>query len=154
MNRVSLTMPSPAASSGSGCGYGPSHARVAGLSLTLLCAVGGVALAILLPALWPLAFSLACALVCAWLMHTQPLERHVEYFSIDEDGLRYAHPDGRVSRYRWTEVLAVAAVKGGLRVETGRGAQQGATLFCAIACREDCRAASQAAAHWLAAYRL
>nr|WP_315252423.1 hypothetical protein [uncultured Duganella sp.] len=146
MNRVSLTMPAPVASS--------HRARVAGMTLTLLSAVGGLALAILLPAMWPLAVSASCALACVWLMHTQPLGRHVEYFSVDEDGLRYVHPDGRVSQYQWTEILAVTGAKGGLRVETGRGAQKGATVFFAMPSADDCRAASQAAAHWLAAYRL
>jgi hypothetical protein len=96
-------------------------------------------------------------LTLGWLIHTQPLVQHVEYFSADEDGLRYVDApgkDGRVLRYKWTEVLAVSAVSKGLRVQTGRGAMKGATVFLAMQSEADCQAASAAAQHWLAAYRV
>lgn len=149
MNRVSLTMPATAASAGG--------RRTAGMTLALLSALGGLGLALALPALWPLALSLAAAIVLAWLTHTQPLVQHVEYFSADEDGLRYVHApghDGRVSHYKWTEVLSVSAAGGGLTVQTGRGAQKGATVFFAMRSEADCQAARRAAEQWLAAYRL
>ncbi|SDG05758.1 MULTISPECIES: hypothetical protein [unclassified Duganella] len=149
MNRVSLMMPAPVTRNNRG--------RAVGMMLALLCALGNLALAMLLPAIWPLSLSLGSVLALAWLIHTQPLVQHVEYFSADEDGLRYVHApgqDGRVLRYKWTEIISVAAAKGGLRVETGRGAQKGATVFLSMPSEADCQAASQAAAHWLSAYRL
>lgn len=149
MNRVFLTMPATTAR--------PGRCRVAAMTLSLLCAVAGLALALLLPAMWPLAPGVAAALLLAWLMHTQPLVQDVAYFSADEDGLRYVHApgqDGRVSHYQWTEILAVTVTRGGLSVQTGRGAQAGATLFLAMRCEAHSQAASRAAAHWLAAYRL
>lgn len=145
MNRVSLTMPAATASHAS---------RRAAVAATITCAAGGALLALWLMLLWPLALSLAAVLAFGWLMQTQPLVPHVEYFSADEDGLRYVHADGRVARYQWTEVLKVDAAKGGLKVETGRGAQKGATLLLPMRSEADCRAALTAAAHWLAAYRL
>lgn len=149
MNRVFLTMPATAAS--------PSRHRSAGMTLALLCALAGLALALLLPAMWPLALSVSAALTLTWLLHTQPLIQYVEYFSADEDGLRYVHApgqDGRVSHYQWTEILGVSAASGGLTVQTGRGAQKGSTVFLPMRCEADSQAASQAAAHWLGAYRL
>lgn len=131
-----------------------SRGRTAGMTLALLGAIGSFGLALVLPALWPLALGMAALLALAWLMHTQPLVQHVEYFCADEDGLRYVQAPGRVLRYKWTEIQRVSAVTDGLQVETGRGAQPGATLLLPMPSRADCQAASQAAAHWLAAYRL
>ncbi|NYE61254.1 hypothetical protein FHW58_002461 [Duganella sp. 1224] len=126
-------------------------------AVSALCAAGGAALALWWNAMWPLAISLGGALACGWLMHTQPLEREVEYFSADEDGLRYVHAPGRddrVSRYQWSEILAVSATGDGLTVQTGRGTLKGAAVFLPMACDADRRAAVAAAEHWLAAYRL
>ncbi|WP_432379968.1 hypothetical protein [Duganella sp. P38] len=146
MNRVSLTMPATTA--------GHARRRTAAVAATLAGAGAGAVLALWLMVLWPLALSLAAVLAFGWLMQTQPLVPHVEYFSADEDGLRYVHADGRVARYQWTEILSVSAAKGGLALETGRGAQKGATLMLAMRSEADCRAAANAAAHWLAAYRV
>ena len=126
-------------------------------AVSAMCAAGGAALALLLDAIWPLAISLAGAMACAWLMHTQPLERDVEYFSADEDGLRYVHAPGQggqVSRYKWSEILEVSAAQDGLSVQTGRGALKGAAVFLPMPSEADRRAAVAAAEHWLAAYRL
>jgi|SRR5450830_1538623 len=147
MERLSLTMPNTAAAAV------PSWAP----AVSALCAAGGAALALLLEAIWPLAISLAGALACGWLMHTQPLEREVEYFSADEDGLRYVHAPGQggqVSRYKWTEIMAVNAAQDGLSVQTGRGALKGAAVFLPMPSEADRRAAVAAAGHWLATYRL
>jgi hypothetical protein len=149
MNRVSLTMPSAAARS-------PAR-HSAALAVALLTTIAGLTLALLLPAMWPLALSLSATLALAWLMHTQPLVQHMEYFSADEDGLRYVHApghDGRVLHYQWTEILSVAAANGGVHLQTGRGAQKGATVFLPMPCAADRQAAIAAAEHWLAAYRL
>jgi hypothetical protein len=147
MERLSLTMPDTATAT---C---PSWAP----TVSALVAIGGAVLALALTAIWPLAISLGGALACGWLMHTQPLEREVEYFSADEDGLRYVHvvgQDSHVSRYKWTEILEVRATEGGLSVQTGRGALKGAAVFLPMHSAADSKAASAAASQWLAAYRL
>lgn len=147
MERLSLTMPQTSA--------GPTLSWAPALSA--LCAAGGAVLALMLDAMWPLAISLGGALACGWLMHTQPLEREVEYFSADEDGLRYVQApgqDGQVLRYQWSEILEVSAAQGGLTVQTGRGALKGAAVFLPMSSEDDRRAAVAVAAQWLAAYRL
>ncbi|MYM73174.1 hypothetical protein GTP56_13340 [Duganella sp. FT134W] len=150
MERLSLTTPNTAAAT---C---PSWAPAA----SALVAIGGAVLALGLTAIWPLAISLAGALACGWLMHTQPLEREVEYFSADEDGLRYVQvpgqdgQDGQVTRYKWTEILEVRAIEGGLSVQTGRGTLKGAAVFLPMHSAADSQAASAAAGQWLTAYRL
>lgn len=147
MERLSLTTPNTAAASYPG--WAPTACA--------LVALAGAMLALALSAIWPLAISLAGVLGCGWLLHTQPLERELEYFSADEDGLRYVHvlgQDGRVSRYKWTEILEVRVAEGGLNVQTGRGALKGAAVFLPMHSAADSRAAGAAASQWLAAYRL
>jgi hypothetical protein len=147
MERLSLTTPNVAAASYPG--WAPAACAVV--------AFAGAVLALALNAIWPLAISLAGALACGWIMHAQPLEREVEYFSADEDGLRYVHApgqDGQVSRYKWTEIMEVRAAEGGLSVQTGRGALKGAAVFLPMHSVADSKAASAAASQWLAAYRL
>jgi len=147
MERLSLTLPQTSASPA--LSWAPT--------LSALCAAGGAVLALTLDAMWPLTISFGGALAWGWLMHTQPLEREVEYFSADEDGLRYVQApgqSGQVLRYKWTEILEVSPVQGGLTVQTGRGALKGAAVFLPMSSDEDRHAAVAAAAHWLAAYRL
>jgi hypothetical protein len=147
MERLSLTTPNMAAASYPG--WAPAACAVV--------AFAGALMAMALTAIWPLAISLGGTIACGWLLHTQPLEREVEYFSADEDGLRYVHmtgQDGQVSRYKWTEILEVHATEGGLSVQTGRGALKGAAVFFPMHSAADSKAASAAASQWLAAYRL
>ena len=134
-----------------------SHCPAWAPALSALCAAGGAVLALMLDAIWPLAISLGGALACGWLMHTQPLEREVEYFSADEDGLRYVQTPGQggqVLRYKWTEILDVSPAPDGLTVQTGRGALKSAAVFLPMPSADDRRAAVAATAQWLAAYRL
>jgi hypothetical protein len=147
MERLSLTMPD--ASAARSLSWAPV--------LSALCTASGAVLALTLDAMWPLAISLGGALAYGWLMHTQPLEREVEYFSADEDGLRYVQTPGQggqVLRYKWTEILDVSPSPDGLTVQTGRGALKGAAVFLPMSSEGDRRAAVAAAAQWLAAYRL
>jgi len=135
--------------------------RTLAFYVAALCSLGGLLLALLLPALWPLAVSTCAALAFAWLMHSHPLVQRVEYFCADEDGLRYVHapgPEGQVSHYKWTELRSVTAETGAgtprLIVQTGRGALQGATVALPMPSAVDCQAAAAAATQWLSAYRL